>query len=348
LSKNIIILLIGFIVFLFGNEFKNDIYTMLGSAIVGGGLFPLLINFFIEIKKFFIKLIKFVKQLFNIFINKNINKLMELSISHDSSVKSPLLLIIDTEGVSTPKDRSNIEDFKDILIIREYLKEIKNISEMKVIFNSCRNQGYIEMLCQMLNIASDDYFNIPHIIENGSALYDSANKDTITLLTNEEDLKLRKLELELREIFKYNIFEPKNFMITLNPNKNETTFDLAQKINKYINQKNYDYFEINSSFTAVDIIIKNKNKSTALSKIIKDYFSNQNIINNIIIISSHDSDLELIKYHKIKKIYISNDTTRVITELINGGYTNIEKIKGEELTVLKKVLEIECGLTSIV
>ena len=356
MTKYIIFTLLGVILFFLGEykgilglKAKHETLKMVGSAVTGGGLIPLLEAAIRHIGRIILRMGHSLNYLGKAFIKKDIDAQIAICASYakHKDIHFPEMIFSDTEGVMTSIDREN-SAIDDIVMFRSYLGKLSELGKSKVIINTGRCQGYVEMLCQILGIANNAHYDIPHIIENGAALYNSYNKSVIPLLDKEKVSMLYELDKKLRKHLPDNIFEPKTFLITVNPNDSDHIDKLYKDILDFIHKQQFrGQFEVHYSFTAVDVSIKGVNKLSAVNYIVDKYFNNNSdVLPNSIIVSSHNSDLEIINSSNIGKAYcVSEHVDRSIEKSVMRKSGKEHILSSANGNVLCQVIERECGLS---
>ncbi|MEK7556911.1 MAG: hypothetical protein AAB538_02955, partial [Patescibacteria group bacterium] len=147
----------------------------------------------------------------------------------------PKIIASDLEGCITPSGRTEL-DLRKIQRLRSYcdfLATPLGKAFPPVILYTGRSQGYVEFTAQSLGMVKYDSY-IPLVIENGAALYYPHTKKTVCLLTPEQRSAIRKLDGALREHLLGNEFEPKAYMITVNPMVGQSIEELKKIIEKRI------------------------------------------------------------------------------------------------------------------
>jgi len=84
-------------------------------------------------------------------------------------------------------------------------------------FCTGRSQGYVELLAQSLGIVDRGNIDLPFVIENGSAIYYPVSKKTRRLISNDQMKLIQEIYIVLTDNLIENEFEPKVYMITINP-----------------------------------------------------------------------------------------------------------------------------------
>lgn len=179
----------------------------------------------------------------------------------------PILIATDIEGCITPPNRAEI-NLPKLQRLRSYVEFTRANSQFpRIVIFTGRSQGYVELLAQTIGLLSFDT-DVPCVIENGAALYFPGSKKTHPLLTREQIKKIREIEFDLMGQFEKNTFEPKSYMVTINPLETENVEDLRQKVTVYLHEQGLDeILNITNTASAVDITPKGIDKSTGLSGI---------------------------------------------------------------------------------
>jgi len=257
----------------------------------------------------------------------------------------PLLFAIDISGCISPSDRSVIE-LRKLQRLRGYCNFVRANPEFpKIVFYTGRSQGYLEFLVQSLGMISNP-FDIPHIIENGAALYYAVSKRTIPLLTNEDSNLIHQAQTLISNAFPENPVEPKSYMMTINPLETENIDQLLIKVVNFANKQGlYDLVNITSTYSAVDITAKSTSKINALQKAIEYYYGKREGYDLSAVVSFGDtlSDFDILKntgraYCPSEKVHY--EVRDYIMKKFGAG--NVIPLSDVNFTV--KVIEKECGL----
>jgi hydroxymethylpyrimidine pyrophosphatase-like HAD family hydrolase len=222
-------------------------------------------------------------------------KLCKIHIRKDKANPSPhrpMLIATDIEGCVTPHNRTEL-DLDEIQRLREYCQYAKKHTEYpSIVFFTGRSQGYVEALAQMLDMFERPG-NLPFVIENGSALYDVDAKRTTPLIDEDQRKLIADVRVFLMRELQDCTFEPKAYMITVNPRK-ETVPDLRVRINGLLSEKGYrNKLEVVSTASAVDITIKDISKLSGLKKALESASRGAVSIGLEEVLAMGDSDSDL-------------------------------------------------------
>lgn len=342
LAKNSLILLSGFVLILLANTsylastvvFSRVLETI-GVAMAGYAPIQLLIylkNSFGERKT-----------------KKSIDRLFHSAIKI-VSVKSelPLLIASDIEGCITPAYRTEI-DLRKFQKLRAYCEFVKaNPKFPQIVVYTGRSQGYVELLAQSLGMLNSP-FDIPFVIENGAALYRPTSKKTILLLTTEQLKAIRQTHTLLNELLPDNEFEPKTYMITINPNERQTIGELREQVTLML-QKNdlLSFLTISSSASAIDITPKDIDKLSGLREVLKYFPKDRNDqgLGEIIALGDHTSDINVIK--NVGSAYCPAENVHPeVRNLIEARFGVDHVINLSHIDFVLAVIERECGVNVI-
>jgi HAD superfamily hydrolase (TIGR01484 family) len=274
----------------------------------------------------------------------------------------PKLFAMDIEGCITPSGRSTI-DLIRLQRLRAYCDYATNDHRFPpIIFYTGRSQGYVELLAQELGIVNDPR-DLPSVIESGTALYYPNSKKTVLLGTSEQLLKYRRLINEVAEILHEelpkNEFEPKCYMITINPEPNQNVEDLLTKVDRILRQNKYETdlsastvigedvkgrFRVTSSASAVDITPENHTKLSALWEAVKEAAKKnilQQELEGTVAIGDHSNDVEVLRV--AGKAYCPEDAHGDVLRLVRSRDEN-NVISQKDIDFVITVIERECGL----
>jgi hydroxymethylpyrimidine pyrophosphatase-like HAD family hydrolase len=260
----------------------------------------------------------------------------------------PLFVLTDIEGCITPPNRSEIS-LEKLQRLRSYMEFTQANSRFpRLVIYTGRSQGYVELLAQSLGMLSFDT-EVPCIIENGAALYFPGVKKTLPLLSIDKIKTIREMEFKLMNNFSSNTFEPKSYMVTINPNESESVEDLRQKVTLYLHEKGLDSgLNITNTASAVDITPQGIDKSTGLDAVIRNLYPDEDnkdaILQRVVGIGDHISDLPVLK--RIGRPYCPTQNVhsevRVYVETRTSNKNVIDK---QHIDFVIEVLSRECGLT---
>jgi hydroxymethylpyrimidine pyrophosphatase-like HAD family hydrolase len=185
----------------------------------------------------------------------------------------PIFIATDVEGCLTPPHRSTVE-LRKFQQIRSY-SDFARVNSAKgyppLVMYTGRSQGYVELLVQALGL-NDPNLDLPSVIENGCALYFPGRRQTVPLITDRQRETMTNVASVLRSSLAANEFEPKVYMVTLNPTAGQMVQDLYSRVFEALGRANLRAeVDINTTASAVDITPKGASKLTGLEKTVQEY-----------------------------------------------------------------------------
>lgn len=268
--------------------------------------------------------------------------------------KLPLLIVADVEGCITPPHRTEV-DLRKLQRLRGYCEFTKSEAGREfppLIIYTGRSQGYVEMLAQSLGMI-DSAFDLPFVIENGAALYYPHAKKTIPLVTDEQRKLIQEIRNRLAKKMPQNEFEPKIYMVTINPiQERETIDELRQKVIVTLKVAGkLDSVTINSTASAVDITPKGINKLSGVEEALKAY---QNLRPDRrdqgfdFITGIGDSTSDLCVLEKVGTAYCSShDVDPEVRKFVEEHFGADHVINRKHIDFVIAVIEKVCGVRLI-
>lgn len=186
----------------------------------------------------------------------------------------PLLIVAGAQGCVTPPFGAEI-DLRKFQRLRAYCEFVQSKAGQEfppLLIYTGRSQGYAEMLAQALGMV-DGLLDLPLVIENGAALYLPVSKKMRPLVNKEQREVVEKargiLVLEMPE----NEFEPKMYMITINPVPYQQTIeDLQRDVVKILTEAQIlESLTVAATVSAVDITPSGVNKLSGLERAVEEY-----------------------------------------------------------------------------
>lgn len=280
---------------------------------------------------------------------KSIDRLFRSAVKIVSTkTELPIIIASDVEGCITPPYRTEV-DLRKFQRLRTYCEFVKANPEFpQIIIFTGRSQGYVELLAQSLGMLNSP-FDIPFVIENGAALYRPTSKKTILLLTPEQLKAVQEAQMLLNDVLPDNEFEPKTFMVTINPNERQTVDELREQVTLIL-QKNdlLEVLTIASSASAVDITPKNIDKLSGLKEVLKYYPRDRQdrTLSTIIALADHISDINVIK--NVGGAYCPAENVHSeVRNLIEARFGSDHVINFSHIDFVLAVIEKECGIRII-
>lgn len=260
-------------------------------------------------------------------------------LENPTSLDLPALISSNVEGCITPAGRSDV-DLKLFWKLRAYHERVidKNTPDLypPIVLCTGRSQGYVELLAQELGMINENR-DIPMIIENGCALYYPASRRTVPLILNPDINTMDRVRevLDASAEFDDNEFEPKKWMVTVNPSRDasgniEAIGDIKSKAIRVLTAAGEDTSKLrfDSCTSALDITPADVTKVKALLKILGDHFpDSKKTLKDVVAIVDSTSDLPLLG--KIKTAYCS--TEKVHPEV----RSRVERLYGADHAVAK-------------
>jgi len=206
---------------------------------------------------------------------KSIDQLFRSAVKVSTPGKDlPIFIAVDVEGCLTPPHRAevNLRQFQRLRGYCEFVKTSAGQQYPPIVIYTGRSQGYVELLAQSLGMINPS-LDLPFVIENGSALYFPSSRKTLPLATPEQRGALESTSHYLTETLSENEFEPKSYMISINPKPGRESIDeLREKVILSLQGKNLlKELTVSSTASAVDVTIKNINKHIGLKEVLKIY-----------------------------------------------------------------------------
>lgn len=278
---------------------------------------------------------------------KAINRLFSRSIRIVSEKETlPIFITTDLEGCITPPYRTKV-DLMKLQSLRSYCQFVKTNREFPqlVIFTG-RSQGYVEFLVQALDIFNSPH-DLPFVIENGAALYHINARKTQSLLSSEQSSAIQKAKALLQAEFRLNEFEPKSYMVTVNPCEGYESDDLREKVTLFLEKKTdlFDKLAISSTASAVDINSKGINKLFGLEQVLSCYPKDKERRDFISVTALGDSisDLEVLK--RVGSAYCSSENVHgAVRKYVEDKFGESHVIQKPHIDFVLRAIENECGI----
>jgi hypothetical protein len=279
-----------------------------------------------------------------------IDKLFQDSISlYQPSGEIPALIGTNIEGCISTAHRGAI-DLRKLFQMRAYCNFLKTDEGKEyppIVICTGRSQGYVELLAQTLGL-SDDGLDLPFIIEMGAALYYPSSKRTESWLIEEEELLIDEIKSVLKRELRDIVFEPKSFIVTVNPSGAETTDQLYERIFASLSGEGLaGRVNIIRGNTAVDITPQRINKISALRQVVRDYtrrkFGKAKDLESIVYIAESNGDMEIINH--VKEAYCSeSEATFDVERNVRDRFGANHILRETNIDVFLTVLEKTCGI----
>lgn len=210
----------------------------------------------------------------------------------------PFFIAADIEGCITPSNRGDV-DLRKFQRLRGYFEFVKKNPEYpQIVIYSGRSQGYVELLAQSLGMLHAP-LDLPFVIENGSALYYPTSRRTVPLITQEQMEKIHQARSLLARALPENEFEPKSYMVTLNPkNPQQSIDDLRDEINDLLRGNHMlDQLFVTSTASAVDVTVRGIDKYFGLKQVLESFprDNRDRDLRRVVAIADHLSDRKIVQ-----------------------------------------------------
>ena len=297
---------------------------------------------------------------------EEVRKLFDKMVNIDSRSPKralPKLLAMDIEGCITPSGRQTVDMVK-LQRLRAYCDLTRrDQSYPPVVFYTGRSQGYAELLAQELGIV-DDPRDLPCVIESGTALYYPNSKRTV-LLGNAANLQSNRVLIhEVSELLHTELptheFEPKCYMITINPAPNQNVEDLLTMVDRILHDNRYETnrpdttappdsakrgcFRVTSSASAVDITPESLTKLNGLLEVAKEAAGKkipQNGLDETAAVGDHSNDVEVLR--AVGRAYCPAEAHPDVIKVVKQKEAN-NVIPRRDIEFVMRMIELECGL----
>lgn len=261
----------------------------------------------------------------------------------DGGKQIPQFVALDVEGCITPRDRAPV-DLTHFARLRAYCDWRRDGHENYpplVIFTG-RSQGYVELLSQTFNLIDGEQGQVPFVIENGSALYTPGVKKTESLIRPSEQEMLDRTESRLRARFPANEFEPKAYMITINPRSGqprETAASLKTEVRDFLRELDdidETKLDITNSATAVDITLSARTKLAGIKEVVQRRGWD---LRSGVALGDNESDLAVLE--SVGGAYCPADADQVVRDRVPVG----NRSASTDIEFVLEVIERTCGLS---
>ncbi len=259
-----------------------------------------------------------------------------------SEVSVPRFIAVDIEGCITPADRAEV-DLRKFQRLRSYSALVKRdpTYPQLVIFTG-RSQGYVELLAQSLGMIHTN-LGLPFVIENGSALYFPLDKRTEVLVNSKHLDKVGEMRNLMREEFGHLKFEPKSYMITVNPPYAQESADLHQDIAGLARDRGLlQDLRISHTASAVDVTGAGVSKLTGLMAVSRLHDSSKKgDLAGVVAMGDTQSDIEI--FMEVGKGYcpaenVADELVRVVMTRWDSDHV----VAGRHIDFVIKTIEKVC------
>ena len=277
---------------------------------------------------------------------KSIRRLFESAVTiYEQKETLPAFIAADVEGCITPSNRAEIDLIK-LQRLRSYCEFTKSHREYPpLVIYTGRSQGYVELLAQSLGML-DSPLDLPFVIENGCALYRPGSKQTIPLINSEQLKAVRKVQLIINAAMPNNLFEPKTYMVTINPTQTQSVDELRESITVLLKDNDLlGSLAVTNTASAVDITPKGISKLSGLKENLKYYPDDrmQQYLDAIVGVGDHISDLPVLK--NIGRAYCPAENVHIeVRNFVESKFGKDHVIDSPDIEFVIRVIELECGL----
>lgn len=263
----------------------------------------------------------------------------------DPKKQRPEFIAVDIEGCITPANRRQV-DLVKLQRLRCYCEFVKrNTDYPPIVIYTGRSQGYVELLAQSLGMVEGS-LELPFVIENGSALYYPISKKTESVLDDKQQELIGEARSILYKEFPGNAFEPKTYMVTINPLPGERVDNFRDKVTASLQQANiFNQLIVTNTATAVDITPEGVTKVSGLQKVVEYYSRSHSQIDftKIVALGDHISDIPVLT--KVGKAYCpAQNVDTQVTTLVYDKWGPDHIIDLPDIEFVLRVIEIECGV----
>jgi hydroxymethylpyrimidine pyrophosphatase-like HAD family hydrolase len=164
-----------------------------------------------------------------------------------------------------------------------------------LVIRTGRSQGYADCIAQCLGLNGKGGAT-PLVIENGSALYYPDSKKIVHLTTEDQRAALALVREALKPALPTHTFEPKAFMLTINPEA-ESVDELRQKVDAALKAEHLEEkVSIKRTSTAVDITPAGVDKVSGLKEVLyRGPGSEASEDLRLVVLGAHSADLDIFK-----------------------------------------------------
>ncbi len=278
--------------------------------------------------------------------SRALDRVMQSAVRPVRAINSlPIFITTDLEGCVTPPNRTAI-NLRKLQRLRGYCEFVKEnrIYPQLIVFTG-RSQGYVEFLAQTLNMFESP-IDLPFVIENGAALYHVNSKKTTCLLSEEQRELVQSVRALLMDHFNDREFEPKAYMVTLNPVEPEAVDELRDRVTSVLGEKNMrSLVTISSTASAVDITPVGITKKEGLDNVLKYYPHEGEQLNyeRIVALGDSISDLPILRIAGSSYCPAENVHPEV-RKAIEKDFGSDHVINHSDIDFVAEVIHKECGV----
>jgi hydroxymethylpyrimidine pyrophosphatase-like HAD family hydrolase len=166
------------------------------------------------------------------------------------------------------------------------------------------------------------------------------------LLSADQLKAIQEAQMLLNSVLVDNEFEPKTFMVTINPNDRQTVDELREQVTLILQKHNLlASLTIASSASAVDITPKNVDKLSGLREVLKFFPKDRcdQSLGSIVALADHVSDINVIK--NVGSAYCPAENVHSeVRKLIETRFGSDHVINLSHIDFVLAVIEKECGI----
>jgi HAD superfamily hydrolase (TIGR01484 family) len=239
------------------------------------------------------------------------------------------LVLLDIDGCIMPPNRGEA-DLNKLIALKNAINSLNN-AEISIFTG--RSQEYVEFLSQVLGFVNKET-EIPFVIENGSALYYPKQKRSEPIIENTQAInKAREI---LQAQLPKNPFEPKSYIVTINPRKNETVNEFKEVVLKALKQHRLDRFvEVTNSASSVDILSKGANKLFGVRYMIQKFFNEE-----VFLIAVGDSATDRDVLLQANKAYVPSNASDLLKADISKKFGTTALVDKEHIDAVIYILSL--------
>jgi len=246
------------------------------------------------------------------------------------------IFAIDIDGCIMPPGRTKA-DLNKLQKLEKYCNQARQSTLLpQIVIFTGRSQEYVEFLSQIVGLL-DCPFELPFVIENGTAIYFPTDKRTQSIIPLAKVKKITQARELLMSQLPDHPFEPKQYIITLNPVTDEPIDDLGQKVKQLLQRHNiFDDFTVTSSASSIDILPRGIDKLHGLKYIMQHYLSKQT---HVIAMGDSLSDLSLMQH--ASKAYVPQNAHTQVKEAIVNHYGRQALLSEYDIDAVLKMIQLE-------
>ncbi len=185
----------------------------------------------------------------------------------------PILIAACAHCITPPLgEELDLRKFQRLRAYCEFVQTADGEDYPPLLIVTGRSQGYARMLAQTLGMVEGP-LDLPFVIENGTALYFPVSRRTIPLVSGEQRRVIEKARGVLIAALPNNEFEPKTYMITINPLPHQLPIgNLTQDVVRILTKARLlSSLNVASFISAIDITPRDVDKLSGLKAAVREY-----------------------------------------------------------------------------